>query len=165
MIYAQISGGIIQNTIVLEDSNLESLFSQGFDSLIQIDNITPQPGIGWSYNGTTFSPPAINAQALAEQSVTNAVNFGQALITQFAAANSVAGIENSSGATLAVLSYTADLSQCLFTGSLLAALSMMEEMLIDSSSAKTACSPYITNAIITSYMNQIQSYLGLPLTS
>ena len=159
---------MVQNTIVLEDLNLESLFAKGFDSLVRVDNLTPQPGIGWGYNGTSFTAPAVSTpspQQLAEQQIINDINFGQNLITQFAAANAVAGISQSTGSTLAVLSYTANLSQCLYTGSLLAALTMMTEMLADNSAAKTACAPYITNAVIISYMNQIQTYMGLPLTS
>lgn len=109
-------------------------------------------------------PPVVpSAQEMAEQEIEDACNFGQALITQFAAANALAGITQS-GQTLAVISYTADLSQCLYTGSLLAAITLLQGMIADSSEAKTACSPFITNAIIESYMNQIQTYLGIPLT-
>jgi hypothetical protein len=59
MIYAQILNGIVVNTIVLTDTNLVSVFSEGFDYFIQIGNLTPQPGIGWSYNGTNFTPASI----------------------------------------------------------------------------------------------------------
>ena len=100
---------------------------------------------------------------MAEQEINDACNFGQNLITQFAAANYLAGITQS-GQTLAVLSYTADLSQCLYTGSLLAAITLMEGMLADSSAAKTACAPFVTNAVIQSYINQVEAYLGMPLT-
>lgn len=57
MVFAQIKNGIIQNTIVLEDLSLESMFSQDFDYFIQIDNISPTPGIGWTYDGTKFTEP------------------------------------------------------------------------------------------------------------
>jgi len=162
MIYAQIKNNKVQNTIVLEDASLESTFAQGFDVLVRIDNLTPQPGIGWSYDGMNFSAPlesSPSTQQLAEQAVTNDMNFGQSLITQFAATNNLNGI-STSGKTLAVLSYTSNLSECLYTGSLQAALSIMEGMLADNSAAKTACAPYITNDIINSYIAQIQSYLS-----
>lgn len=119
----------------------------------------------WSNALASYAAPPIipTAQQVAEEEINDACNFGQALITQFAAANALAGITQS-GQTLAVISYTADLSQCLYTGSLLAAITLLQGMIADSSEAKTACSPFITNAIIESYMNQIQTYLGIPLT-
>lgn len=57
MIYAQILNGIIENIIVLDDPSLSSLFSQGFDYFIRIDNLNPVPQIGWLYNGSSFSDP------------------------------------------------------------------------------------------------------------
>lgn len=59
MIYAQIKDGLISNTLALEDASLVGLFSTGFDSLVRVDKLDPQPGIGWSYNGKVFAPPAI----------------------------------------------------------------------------------------------------------
>lgn len=58
MVYAQISGNIIRNTIVVAEyeSNLD-LFLEGFDHLIRIDNLSPTPGIGWSYQDENFNPP------------------------------------------------------------------------------------------------------------
>ena len=36
----------------------------GIDQLIEdLTDLTPRPGPGWAYNGTTFSPPAPPAQA------------------------------------------------------------------------------------------------------
>ena len=57
MVYAQILGGMIVNTIVLGDISLLPALSVGFDSCIRIDNITPQVGVGWSYDGTNFTAP------------------------------------------------------------------------------------------------------------
>lgn len=57
MKYAQIKDGIIKNTIVLNDPTLEPLCSSGFDHLIRIDELKPMPGIGWTYDGTTFIKP------------------------------------------------------------------------------------------------------------
>ena len=121
--------------------------------------------IQWANALAAYAKPPVvpSAQQMAEQQINDACNFGQALITQFAAANALAGITQS-GQTLAVISYTANLSQCLYTGSLLAAITLMEGMLADSGAAKAACSPYVTNAVIQSYINQVQSYLGMPLT-
>ena len=57
MIYAQVKDGIVKNTIVLEDENLLLLFKDGFDQVVRIDQLSPKPGIGWSYDGTNFSAP------------------------------------------------------------------------------------------------------------
>lgn len=160
--YALIQNGIIINTVMAastdpQDSNY---------TWIDITNINPQPGIGWTYDGANFTGPMITpltATQIAQQEIYAASVFGENLIIQFAAANTLAGITQS-GQTLAVISYTADLSQCLYTGSLMAAITLLQNMLVDTSAAKTACSPFVTNDIITSYMNQVQTYLGLPTT-
>lgn len=59
MIYAQIKDGIVMNCIVVDDIMLLHVFEHGFDSIIRIDNISPQPGIGWEYDGSTFIAPVI----------------------------------------------------------------------------------------------------------
>lgn len=56
-LYAQISNGIVVNVIVLNDQTLVSLFSQGFDYFIEVDQLPGSPGIGWTYDGNNFYPP------------------------------------------------------------------------------------------------------------
>lgn len=57
MRYAQIKDGVVQNLIILNDAALESLFSQGFDALVNVTGT--QVGIGWTYEAPdTFNPPA-----------------------------------------------------------------------------------------------------------
>ena len=59
MTYAQVKNGIVQNRIVVEEdseSNIK-LFLEGYDHCVRIDNLNPQPDIGWSYDGALFSPP------------------------------------------------------------------------------------------------------------
>lgn len=60
-VYAQILGGYVKNTIVLSDSSLIPNFSSGFDYFIKIDNLNPQPGVGWPYDGNNFSSPPVPA--------------------------------------------------------------------------------------------------------
>lgn len=166
MLFAQINDNVIQNIIVLDNSSMSSIFSAGFQYFIQVDILNPQPDVGWTYDGTTFSPPmpiGPSALQVAITSVEAAVEFGQNLINQFAAQNLLTNI-TASGQTGYVLSYTMTLSQCLYTGSLYAAISVLEGMLVDTSSAKTICSPFITNDIIYTYLNSIQSYLEIPLS-
>ncbi len=57
MTYAQIKSGLVVNIIALDDSSLEPIFVQGFDYLINLTGMDPQPGIGWGYDGTNFTPP------------------------------------------------------------------------------------------------------------
>lgn len=57
MVFAQINNNTIINIISLIDSSLIPFFSEGFDYFIQIDNIIPQPLIGWSFDGQNFTNP------------------------------------------------------------------------------------------------------------
>lgn len=57
MKYAQITQGTVQNVIVLNDASLESLFLSGYDSLIRVDQLSPEPGIGWTYQNGQFIAP------------------------------------------------------------------------------------------------------------
>lgn len=57
MVYAQIKNSKVENLIIIEDSSLLSLFLNGFDYIIRVDNLNPQPGPGWSYDGVNFSAP------------------------------------------------------------------------------------------------------------
>lgn len=61
-IYAQILGGAVVNTILLNNSALVSTFSVGFDAFVKIDSLSPQPGVGWSYAGGVFTAPTQTAQ-------------------------------------------------------------------------------------------------------
>lgn len=56
MQYAQIKENRVHNIIVLEDESLKSLFKQGFDELVRIDNLDPIPHIGWYFDGYIFMP-------------------------------------------------------------------------------------------------------------
>lgn len=56
-IYAQIKDGVIQNTIVLDQPELLPLFTQHFDSIVQLTEDEVRPGIGWTYDGRDFTAP------------------------------------------------------------------------------------------------------------
>lgn len=167
MIYAQILDGVVQNTIVLTDPTLESIFAAGFDYFIEIDGLTPMPSIGWSYNGTSFTapvPPILTTTQIYTQVVIAAMAFGNQLAIQYSVQNILAGI-TASGKTQALIDYTNNLSQCLYTGSLYAAIGAIEVMIADTSDTKTSLAPFVTNDILYTYLNQIQTYLGLALTA
>lgn len=56
-LFAQILKGLIVNILVINDPAQIPLFSQGFDALVPLLGLVPQPDIGWSYDGKNFSPP------------------------------------------------------------------------------------------------------------
>ena len=174
MIYAQITNNTIMNTIELNDSSILYLFNKDpngnpYDSIVQIDNLNPQPGIGWTFDNVNWNPPFSSPQTLTtvEQYtalIQNAIVFGQTLTVQFATQNVMAGITQA-GKTQAVLAYSSNLYTYLSTGSLYVAISEIEAMIADTTSTKTSLAPFITNDILYAYLNQIQGYLGLPLTA
>jgi hypothetical protein len=55
MVYAQILNGIVKNTIMLDDETQAHVFAKHHDACVRIDGLTPQPAIGWFYDGATFS--------------------------------------------------------------------------------------------------------------
>lgn len=59
MVYAQIKDGIVVNCVILEDETLIDLFTEGFDYLININDLDPIPSIDWTYDSgnNTFSEP------------------------------------------------------------------------------------------------------------
>ena len=56
MIYALINNGFVENVIVA-DSSFISLINSNWQHCVQIDSADPMPAIGWSYDGSNFSPP------------------------------------------------------------------------------------------------------------
>lgn len=68
MIFSQIQDGVIVNTIVLNDIDDLPLFMGDFDYVLQIDQLYPRPGIGWTFDGITFSPPEPSVSEESEDS-------------------------------------------------------------------------------------------------
>jgi hypothetical protein len=50
-VFAEIVDGVVANVAVAASA------AELSGTWVQIDALTPQPGIGWSYNGTAFSDP------------------------------------------------------------------------------------------------------------
>jgi hypothetical protein len=166
MLYAQINNNTVVNIIVLNNASQISTFSAGFQYFVQIDQLVPEPEIGWTYDGNIFSPSLIQGTTpmqIAIASIQAASDFGESIIVQFAAQNALAGITQA-GQTQAVINYTLNLSQCLYTGSLYAAIDALNVMLQDNSPTKQALAPFVTNDVIYTYLNAIQSYLEIPLS-
>lgn len=174
MIYAQISNGKVANTIVLQDSSLESLFSQGYDSLIRIDTLTPQPGCGWSYNGSTFTAPTVSAATfVATVAIPSAVEFATKLQQDFISWNILNGITQygKTDAVVAVMSMKVTIDTAPVPVSLTDTLNPICPSLttsvkvlqyhIDHISDYSTLSPFITATRLQAMRDLIKSYLGI----
>ena len=52
-VYAVIQDGVVTNTVVAD----QAFIDQHYPGSQRIDNVTPQPGIGWGFDGTTWTAP------------------------------------------------------------------------------------------------------------
>jgi hypothetical protein len=52
-VYAVIQDGVVTNTVVAD----QAFIDQHYPGSPRIDNVTPQPGIGWGFDGTTWTAP------------------------------------------------------------------------------------------------------------
>jgi hypothetical protein len=52
-VYAVIEDGVVTNTVVAD----QAFMDQHYPGSPRIDNVTPQPGIGWGYDGVTWTAP------------------------------------------------------------------------------------------------------------
>lgn len=177
MIYAQILSGTVKNVIRLTDASLESAFTVGFDYLVRIDELSPTPGVGWSYNGSTFSPPAppsVSTYTYIIKSVMpSAVSFSQQLQAEFIAWNIMNGITqlNKTDAVLGVINMRVTVDGFVEPLSLTDTLSDVCPSLstsikiiqyhIDHIADYPTCAPFITVDRLTNMQNQIKSYLGI----
>jgi hypothetical protein len=173
MTYAQITTNTVINTIALDDSTLISLFSQGYDYFLEIDNITDingnQIGIGWYYdqNANTFSPPllgynypvSVPTNVVYQTVIENNIAFGNSIISQMNADAAVAGIYQA-GQAIAWLSYLQILYMCLQNGFLLDAINEFSTLIADTSTTKTNLSPFITNTNLTNYQTTVQNWVN-----
>ena len=112
----------------------------------------------------TYVPPAPNPTTLVSNAMTQGMQFGQSLVVQYAAQNVLAGITQA-GQTIAVATYLQPLGYLLNSGSLYGAITEINNLIADTSTTKTNLAPFVTNNILYSYLNQIQAWLGLPLTA
>lgn len=147
-----------QDIYTITNLSNEATFTVGFRSG------TPQSSAYRTINSMPVSAPPLTTTQIYTAVVESAMDFGQQLMVQFAVANIRAGITQA-GQTQSVMNYTTNLAQCLNTGSLYAAIADIETMIADTSSTKTGLSPFITNNILYSYLNQIQSYLNIAPTA
>jgi hypothetical protein len=58
MQYALIQNNVVEN-VAEADAEWAASVASDWQYVVDITNITPQPGIGWSYNGSTFTAPVV----------------------------------------------------------------------------------------------------------
>ena len=58
MIWALIKNGKVENTIIA-DQNFIDQIAADWDLCVPVDELEPQPGIGWDHNGSNFVSPIV----------------------------------------------------------------------------------------------------------
>lgn len=91
--------------------------------------------------------------------IKSASDFGSELASEFAAENVLMGITQD-GMTGLVMERLSSVTDALNTGSLYEAITRLKTLPPDSFDLK-----YITSARVLAFMNKIEGYLGLPLSS
>ena len=56
-IAAEVSDGMVVNVLVLADGAQGDETLAGIAGLVEVTGVDPQPGIGWSFDGSSFAPP------------------------------------------------------------------------------------------------------------
>jgi hypothetical protein len=144
--YALINNNVVVNVIVA-DADFIALIQNQYQYCVSITNNPGDPGIGWTYDGTSFSPLSPPSLPLNQQYTP--AQYGQMLINEFTAGNAQRGMTSSQLLTLASnLGPYYILLQC---GSLQAFLDESPNIPIDG--------VLITTAIISSFQAACTAYL------
>jgi hypothetical protein len=157
MIYAQIKDGVVLNTIVLEDTSLESVFSAGFDYFISIDAVNPKPSIGWGYDGSAFSPivpPVITTQSKYESIVEKAIAGFNNIMIEYAASNIILGITQA-GKTKLIADTLADIQRYGMSGSLYQVIAGLQSITLTSD-----MDPYLNSSVIADLIQKTKDILN-----
>jgi hypothetical protein len=57
MFYACVKNGVVENVIVADSKFAEFIRAQ-WDAVVLVDKLEPRPGVGWTYDGSSFAEPA-----------------------------------------------------------------------------------------------------------
>ena len=142
--YALIQDGMVVNTVLASPADPKSSNYVWVD----VTTTTPQPAIGWSYNGTSFTSPTPAAVPLNQQYPASA--YGQLLINQFTASNTQRDL--TSAQLFALASSLGPFYILLQCGSLQAFLDNLSSVPVDG--------VVITAAIISQFQAAIGAYLA-----
>ena len=153
-LYAKIQNGTVVN--VQLDMSTDA-FDPSF-TWVDVTSVSPQPQIGWTYNGTTFtnpSPPAGPTELqTVEADVQTCIDGFNAIMVQYAAQNELAGI-TVAGKTTLIADALATVMQYGQCGSLSAAITALQAVTLTSEMA-----PFLTADIVTSLVAQANAVLA-----
>lgn len=164
--FALVKNGKVVNVIKADQSFIDAatdLVAQ-YDYVVDIQNLSPMPGLAWDYNGSAFADnrfasPTI--QQIVDKKLQDAVAFGEAIMDEFAINNILAGITQY-GKTKTVTDYCHKLSHYISTGSLYAAVDEIDNMLADTvNRGILGLSPFITDDVLNYYKTKMKTYLGI----
>ena len=136
-----------------EEEETEDLQGQGYTVVTQEEYDTLVSSLS-SANSASMQIASIKTDILSP-----AISFGQELITTFAAENIGMGITQT-GMTTPVRTVTADIVSALATGSLYDAITAAKAIPIESYD-----STFVTAARLLLFVNEIETYLGIPLST
>lgn len=154
MTYAQISKGIVENIILLDDASLIPKFSEGFDALVLIDNIVPIPQLGWLYDGFNFTSPQVNLQALYQSKIQNAIDGFNTLMLQYVASNVIGGITQA-GKTELIADALQDVQRYGQSGSLYAAITALKAVPLT-----PEMDPFLNQSVVDNLVSQTLQLLA-----
>lgn len=117
------------------------------------------------YSYVVPAPVVLTEQQIIQNDIVNAQAFGDQLLLNYGTQNVILGISTQPAMSVAVSTYLGNLLNLLSGGSLLGAVDQINTYIADTSSTKTALSPFVTNDVLYNYLNQIQTYLQIPLTA
>jgi hypothetical protein len=58
MLLAIVNDDIVTNIVTILDESFYSQHAQSAQAAVDITNLTPQPQVGWAFNGSILTPPA-----------------------------------------------------------------------------------------------------------
>lgn len=112
-----------------------------------------------SLNSIITNHNPVDLNQIYQQIISNAITFGNKLITEFAAENVIMGITQD-GMTKTVRTNLMEVTSCLSTGSLYDAITEIKTLPEEKKDPK-----YITNARLIVFLNKIETYLNIPITT
>ena len=150
--------GTYAGQLMLHSPSIVSVSVDNSQSIIQVTS-TQELYAGALAQLSAIVPANKPAQLQVEDAIREAISFGQDLIITFAAENVLLGVTQA-GKTQDVRSATADAVSALATGSLYDAIAAVRAIPVEDKDAT-----FITDARMLGFINKIETYLNLPLST
>ena len=150
MIFALVKSGVVVNTILADQAFVDAHCGE-YDAKVPIDSIPSSPGIGWLYNGTTFTAPAPVAPVvnlIADKQAD--VDFGNEIMLEFSILNDQRGLTDAQRLSLA--NSLAPIQNLLQVGDLQTVANILPTLPVDG--------VLLTTAIVTAFVGKLNAYLS-----